>query len=198
MNRTLKLLMLSDIFFLTGFGLMDPILAIFIKDSLQGGTIFAAGLASTIFLITKSAVQLPFSHYVDRHGNKKKWLIIGSALAALVPFIYIFARDINAIYFAQFVHGLGSGLAYPTWLGLWSKKLDKNRESSEWSLYSTATGLGTAATAAIGAAVAEIAGFVITFLLVGIMSIVGCGILFWLEKEEEKKTTLALFQHPKK
>ena len=54
MNRTIKLLMFSDIFVLTGFGLIEPILAIFIKENLVGGTIFAAGLASMIFLVTKS------------------------------------------------------------------------------------------------------------------------------------------------
>ena len=45
MNRTIKLLMISDIFVITGFGLIDPILAIFIKENLTGGTIFAAGFA---------------------------------------------------------------------------------------------------------------------------------------------------------
>ena len=44
MNRIIKLLMISDVFVLTGFGLVQPILAIFIKDNLVGGTIFAAGL----------------------------------------------------------------------------------------------------------------------------------------------------------
>ena len=36
MNRTVKLLILSDIFILTGFGLITPILAIFIKDDIVG------------------------------------------------------------------------------------------------------------------------------------------------------------------
>ena len=117
-NRTIKLLMLSDIFIATGFGLTDPIVAIYIKENLTGGTIFAAGLASTIFLVTKSVVQLPFSRYVDGHDDKIRWLIIGTFLIALVPFIYILANDIKYIYFAQLLHGLGSGLAFPTWLGL--------------------------------------------------------------------------------
>ncbi|MBW3004645.1 MFS transporter, partial [Candidatus Woesearchaeota archaeon] len=186
MNRTIKLLMFSDIFFMTGFGLIDPILAIFIKENLVGGTIFAAGLASTLFLITKCLVQLPFSRYVDSHDDKIKWLLIGSCLIATVPFIYIFTRHVYYIYFAQILYGLGSGLAYPTWLGLWSTHLDKNHESFEWSLYSTLTGLGTAVTAVIGAAIAEFIGFNYTFALVGLMSIIGCIILLWLEAKNAK------------
>ncbi|MEK6969908.1 MAG: MFS transporter [Nanoarchaeota archaeon] len=184
MNRTIKLLMLSDIFVLTGFGLIEPILAIFIKENVVGGTILAAGLASTIFLVTKCLVQLPFSRYVDRQENKVKWLVVGASLVTLVPFIYIFSTHVYYIYLAQVLMGIGSGLVYPTWLGLWSTNLDKQHQSFEWSLYSTLTGLGTAATAAIGAAIAEYIGFTYTFALVGIMSLWSCLILLGLENKQ--------------
>ncbi len=185
MNRTIKLLMFSDIFLLTGFGLIDPILAIYIKENLVGGTIFAAGLASTLFLMTKCAVQLPFSRYVDEHDDKVKWLIIGSLLISSVPFIYIFAPSITFIYCAQILYGLGSGLVFPTWLGLWSANLDKKHKSFEWSLYSTLTGIGTAITATLGAAIAEFAGFIYTFVFSGTMALFGSLILFGLNRRNE-------------
>lgn len=198
MNRTIKLLMFSDIFVITGFGLIEPILAIFIKDDLAGGTIFTVGLASTLFLITKSIVQLPFSRYVDNHDDKVKWLIIGTFLIAIVPFIYIFSSHINLIYIAQIIHGIGSGLAYPTWLGLWSTHLDRKHESFEWSLYSTLTGLGTAVTASIGAAIAEFVGFAYTFALVGLMSLTGCFILIGLESKKQKLLKINPYHYHKR
>ena len=167
--------------------MIDPILAIFIKDNLVGGTIFAAGFASMIFLITKSLIQLPFSKYVDSHDDKVKWLIVGTFLVAFVPFIYLFSTHIYFIYAAQLVHGIGSGLAFPTWLGLWSTHLDKNHESFEWSLYSTLVGLTTALTALIGAAISQYFGFRYAFILVGILSLVGSLILFGLENKKEKE-----------
>ena len=86
MNRTMKLLLLSDIFVLTGFGLIQPILAIYINDGgVSGGTMITAGIASAIFMLTKSLVQLPFGHYVDSHSSKTKWLILGTLLMASVP-----------------------------------------------------------------------------------------------------------------
>ncbi len=191
MNRTIILLMLSDIFVITGFGLMAPVLAIFIKENLVGGTILAVGIASTIFFVTKCIVQLPFSRYVDDHNNKIRWLIVGTFLIAIVPFLYIYANKTNvyAIFFAQVIYGIGSGLAYPTWVGLWTLHLDKKHESFEWSLYSTLTGFGTAATATIGAAIAQFIGFSYTFILVGILSLIGCFILFGLEKRRGKYLT---------
>lgn len=186
MNRILKFLMISDVLILTGFGLINPILAIFFKENLVGGTILTAGIAGAIFLLVKSVVQLPFSKKVDRFSSKKKlkWLIIGSIIISSIPFIYLFVNNIYFLFLVQGIYGFGSGLAYPTWLGLWTTHLDKNKESFEWSLYSTITGLGVAITAAIGAAIAEFAGFEFTFIFVGIISLIGCFILFNASKNK--------------
>ena len=199
MNRTIRLLMIADIFFLTGFGLISPILAIYIKDNLVGGTIFTAGLASALFLVTKSAIQLPFSRHVDKSDDKVKLLIMGTVVASTVPFIYMFADNIIYVYVAEIVAGVGAGLSFPTWLGLWSTNLDKGHESYEWSIYSTLTGVGTAATAAIGAAIAEFIGFRYTFLFVGAMALMSCFILFRLEKNgvKTRKKTDYKYAHEK-
>ena len=183
MNRTIKLLMISDIFVLTGFGLIQPILAIFINEGVVGGTIFTAGVASTLFLVTKSLVQLPFARYVDGSLKKTRWLILGTVLIAIVPVMYIFIDHIYQVYLAEVLYGIGSGLAYPTWVCLWSRNLNPGSEGFEWSIYSTSTGLGTAATAAAGAAIASVAGFAATFVLTGLMCLVGCGILLFLDRE---------------
>ena len=186
MNKTIKLLILADVLVLTGFGLIEPILAIFVKDDLVGGTIFAAGLASTLFLITKSVVQLPFSRYIDSKKHKTGFLILGTFITSLIPIFYIFISNINHIYLLQIFHGIGSGLAYPTWLSIWSINLDKGKEGFEWSVYSTAVGIGTAISGAIGAAIAEFVDFKIVFIIVGIASLLGCFILFKLDEKKNK------------
>lgn len=184
--------MFSDVFFFTGLGLIEPILAIYIKEDLVGGTIITAGFASTIFLLTKSLIQLPIARYVDRHNRKYLFLILGSALIALKPFLYIFTNHIYWVYFIQFIYGLGSALAYPSWLGLWSTHLDKNEESFEWSLYSTLTGIAAAISAALGATVTQLLGFRATFIIVGMFSVVGCLILIKLEYKEKKRAHRAI------
>ena len=193
MNRTMKLLMLSDIFVLTGFGLIQPIIAIYINGGgVAGGSMLSAGLASALFLFTKSLVQLPFGHYVDRQSDKTKWLFVGTILMAGVPLIYVSASSIYHIYIAEVIYGLGSGLAYPTWLGLWSANLDKGQESFHWSVYSTATGLGTAATGALGAAVASFVGFSATFILAGVLCLLGCIALFYLDYKNGWRRIMAM------
>jgi len=190
MNRTMKLLMLSDIFVLTGFGLIQPILAIYINDGgLTGGTMLSAGMASALFLFVKSLVQLPFGHYVDKQPGKSNWLILGTMLMAAVPIIYLSANSIYHVYLAETIYGLGSGLAYPTWLGLWSANLDKGKESFQWSVYSTSTGLGTAATGAAGAALASQAGFAATFISAGLLCFLGCLALIVMARRSAMATS---------
>ena len=179
--------MLSDIFISTGFGLIDPILAIYIKDGLSGGTVFSAGVASMIFLLVKSLVQLPFSKSVDDMDDvaRSRWLLLGTICIAAVPFVYIFSTSIVHIYIAQLLHGAGSGLSYSAWLGVWSTHLDKGKESYEWSLYSTLAGIGTAISAFIGGFVAQYIGFQLTFALVGVISLAGCFFLFVLLRQKK-------------
>jgi hypothetical protein len=61
--------------------------------------------------------------------------------------------------------------------------LDQGKESFQWSIYHTSTGMGTAATGAAGAAVASQVGFSTTFLLAGLLCIVGCLVLLVLERK---------------
>lgn len=186
MNRIIKLLIFADIFVLTGFGLIEPIFSIFIKDNLIGGSLVTAGIASTIFIVTKSITQLPFAHYVDRKQNREFFLILGGIVIAIVPFFYAYSIHIYSIYLAQALYGLGAALAYPTWLSLFSTNLDRKRESFEWAVYSTSVGLGTALAAFAGAGLASMIGFKKVFFIVGIFSIASVIILFFLGKPRKK------------
>lgn len=181
-NAIILYLLFSDLFIATGFGLIDPILAVFFTDHITGGTVFTVGVASAIFMITKSLVQLPFSRHVDLHGDREdlKWLIRGTCIIAVVPFFYLFANDIVHVFLIQFVYGVGAGIAYATWLGMWSLHLDKAQESFEWSLYSTISNIGTALAAVAGAAVAALFGFDAVFIFVGVLSIIGALLLVHL------------------
>lgn len=186
MNRTLKLLMLSDVFVFSGFGLVAPILAIFIKDNLIGGSIFYAGIASAIFLITHSILQIIFAKIFN--PRDRLWMVLlGTAFIAVVPFGYIFSTHIWHIYLVQLIYGIGAGFAYPSWASLFTSNLEKGRRGLQWSIYSSSVGIGTAITAAIGALLAEKIGFELVFILTGILSIIGLLILFKLEKKSLRK-----------
>lgn len=187
MNRTLKLLILSDIFVLSGFGLIAPILSIYINDNLIGGSIFSAGLASAIFLITRAGLQLLFSYKFN--PKDRLWMLrLGTGIIALIPIGYILATNIYHIYIAEFLYGVGAAFAYPTWSSLFTAYLEKGRRGFQYSIYSSAVAIGTALTAAAGAWLAEKIDFKIVFILTGLIAMVGLLILFKLNKKILKKT----------
>jgi MFS family permease len=160
-----------------------------------GGTIVAAGLASAIFLLIKSVLQIPLARYIDATDHRVRWMIIGGGIVGIVPFLYLFVTDITAVYGIQVVRGVGSALLYPAWLGLWSTHLDKHKESFEWSVYSTAVSLGAAVTASVGAAMAQTYGFQPVFIMAGIMTVVSWIILFSLQTKNGKGRAVRTIVH---
>lgn len=186
MNRTVKLLIFSDIFLMTGLGLISPILAIFIKDNLIGGTITSVGIAAMIFVAVKASLQLLFAKVFN--PKDRFWMVLlGTLIVASVPFIYIFSTQVWHIYIAQALYGLGAAFAFPAWLSLFTTNLTKGREGMEWSIYSSCVGIGSAVAAFVGAKVAEISGFRTVFAATTIMAVIGGIILIGLERKKTLK-----------
>jgi len=176
-------LILSDVLILSSFGLIGPIFAIFIIENLEGGTIVAAGLSTTIFLVVKSTVQMPLSRYfIDKEKHKTRSLLLGTLLIIAVPFIYIAAKSVYAIYIAQAIYGLGAAMAYPSWFSLFTTYMDKKHKGFEYTLWSTSIGVGTAITAYFGAKIAELLGFKTLFFFVGLVALLGFCLLIVLDR----------------
>ena len=154
------MLILSDVLILSSFGFIGPIFAIFIMSDLEGGSIVTAGLATTVFLVVKSVVQLPLSRFfIDKEKHKTRSLLLGTILIISVPFIYFFAKHVYVFFIAQAIYGLGAALAYPSWFSLFTTYMDKKHRGFEYTLWSTSIGIGTAVAAFLGAGAAQKLGF---------------------------------------
>ncbi|MEM4270531.1 MAG: MFS transporter [Candidatus Pacearchaeota archaeon] len=187
MNRVILLLIVSDILILSAFGLISPIFAIFLNEGIAGGSITAAGLASTIFFIVKSVTQLPLSILIDRRRDKLLFLIGGTFLIFITPIIYSLSPHVKFIFFAQAIYGLGAAMSYPAWFTLFTTHIDKKHKGLEWSIWGTGVGLGTAFSAYVGAKIAERFGFDVVFYSVAILTFLGMCLLFFLSKKYLKE-----------
>jgi MFS family permease len=192
-NPVILTLLISDAIMMTGFGLVEPFFAIFVGQ-VEGGSIVSAGIASAIFMTVKSLIQLPFSRIVDATDHTRMaphrhrataFLWTGIGLIVVVPFLYYMSTHIWHVYLAQAVYGLGAGLAYPTWLKLWELHIDKGRESFEWTLYSTVTSLTVAASAVVGGILVQNLGFEASFLVMGLISLLGGATLIILHNDAQ-------------
>jgi len=175
-NRIIRVLVLGDIMFFSAFGLIGPIFAIFVTNQIVGATVATVGFATTINLLTRALLQMPVARYIDRHKGEKddfKFMITGSTLVSIVPFIYLFVSTPLHLYMAQVVLGIGGALANPGWFAIFTRHIDKNKEGTEWTLENVSVGLAAAGTAAIGGLLAQSFGFYNLFLIVGVLSLLG-------------------------
>jgi MFS family permease len=180
-NKIIKILVFSDILILSGFGLFAPIFAVFLTDKIVGASLVVVGIADFIYLITKSLVQIPVGILIDKTKGEKIdfWFTFGgSLLATLSVLLYINAIFPWHIYIAQVLYGLGIGVAYPGWMGLFTRNMEGGRESFVWSLHSTLVEFSSALAAAAGGLIAERFGFNILFISVFVICLIGTLSLF--------------------
>jgi MFS family permease len=124
-------------------------------------------------------------------------LVIGTFLIITVPFIYVTAKNVNTIFIAQAIYGLGAALAYPAWFSLFTIYMDKKHRGFEYAIYTTAVGVSTAIAAFLGAKIAEIFGFKFLFFLMGGLAFLGFLFLIVLYRLETNKAKSGKFpNHP--
>lgn len=187
MHKVLRILILSDLFIIGSFGLVQPIFAVFMLQNVVGTTLTSIGIAVTIQLVTKAVMQIIVAKWTDEEaGNRRELgtLFVGSILMSLVSFGYIWATNLSILYTLQFLYGLGAALAFPGWVVIYTRYIRAEKAGYEWSVYSTIVSLGTAAAASIGAYMAEVFSFTYLFIIIGTLSLVGSSFITYIFKHE--------------
>lgn len=180
-NPVVRFLIISDTIIIGATGLLGPIFALFIEDFIQGGNAAVAGLAASIFLFTKSVFQVPIAHFIDRVRGEKDdfWLMfICTILTSAIPLLYLVIHTPLQIYLVQFILGLFTAFTFPTYMAIFTRHIDKEKEGTEWGVYFTLTDLTSAALAAVGGYLATTQGFPTLIIAVVIVSFIG-SLMLW-------------------
>jgi hypothetical protein len=152
-NPVIRFMILSDFIWMGALGLLAPIFAIFIEDRITGGNAAVAGAAAAIFLITKSVIQIPIASYIDKRKGEFDdfWIMfITSFCTALLPLLYLFVSTPGELYATQLVYGLLTACTFPSFMGIFTRHIDKAKEGTEWGVYYTITDLSSAFAAFVG------------------------------------------------
>jgi MFS family permease len=187
MNKVTRALILSDLFILSSFGLIQPIFSILILKNIPVGSIAAAGIAVTVQTLIKALFQIPISKWTDEErGNCRELytLIMGSIFISITPALYSIIHSVGQLYLVQIIYGLGLALSFPSWRVIFSRYLNQDHAGYEYSLYDTTTSLGIAATASIGAYFAQLYSFQLLFAIGSVFSFVGTAFLVTIFKHE--------------
>ena len=170
-RKNLFIFILSESIFMSGFGFLFPILAIFIKEDVIGGNVLTASIAVTIYLLSKTILRIPISKYCDKKKLHKEFMIIGYFMMSLVPLGYFLVQSIYQLFLIELFFALGASIGRSGWYHLLSQNVPRGEEGSKWNAMKGYTGIGDAIAATLGGVLVTFVGFHITFIIVSIFGI---------------------------
>jgi len=181
-NAVIRFMILSDTVWMGAAGLLAPIFALFIEDFIATENAEAvAGIAAGIYLLTKSVLQIPIAELIDRIKGEMDdfWLMfIFSLFIAVIPLSYLWIDTPLQLYIVQFILGAFTAFTFPTYMAIFTRHIDKQKEGTEWGIYFTTTDLSSALFAMLGGYVASSYGFRSLIVTVVIISLIGV-LLIW-------------------
>lgn len=189
-NNIIKILIASDFFLNSGWGLMGPIFAIFIVNNVAVGNISeaakVAGFAALFFWIAKSVLQIPIANYLDKnHGEIDDYwfMTVGTFMMAVVPIGYLLSTQPWHIYAWQIFYAIAAAVNFPSWSAIFTRHIDKGKEAMEWSAHSTIAGVGVGVAGGLGGIAVAFLGFPLVFIFVSIFTVVS-GFLLIIIKDD--------------
>lgn len=172
-NKVVKYFILSDLTFLAGWGLLDPLFAVFVTRNIPGATVMTVGIMAAIYWIVKSTLQIPISIYLDKNDGEKDdfyVLVVGLLLASLVLFSFMAVTQVWHLYLIQVFKAIAFALYVPTWTAILSRHLDRDKVAFEWALAGTSAGFAIGITGLISGWLASL-GFNLIFLIGGFLGL---------------------------
>lgn len=185
-NRIVKTLIITDFIIYSGWGLVMPVFAVFLLNSIRGGDAQVAGTAAGIYWVMKSLIQIPIGKFLDRnHGEKDDYwfMVLGTFLASFTPLILIFASEPWHIYGLQIYYAFSMAMVIPSWGGIFMRHADKGREAETWGFESSLLGLGMGVAGIAGGFIAKALGFTPLFIAVSMMGVLGSILLLLIKKD---------------
>lgn len=179
-GRLVKYFILCDLALLAGWGLIEPVVSVFIIEKVVGATLITVGGAAAVYWLLKSVLQIPLANYLDRiQGEKDDFhaLILGLFIASFSAVSFAFVANVWQLYLVQALHAVGFALYAASWPAIFSRHLDKDRISFDWALDSTAAGISAGISGFLGGVIANWFGFNAVFMLAGLFSALAAVIL---------------------
>jgi len=180
-GTVVKYFILADLALLAGWGLIQPVFAVFILDRIEGATVLTLGIGAAIYWSVKSIIQIPIALFLDRTPGEKDdyiFIILGLTLAGLTALSFIFITKVWQFYLVEFVHSLAFAFYIPAWNGMFARHLDKDHQSLDFSLDSTLVGVASAITGLLSGFFVTWFGYNTIFVFGALFSFVSASIIF--------------------
>jgi MFS family permease len=166
---------ISDLFLLGGWGFIDPIFSVFVIQNVAGATLATLGIGAGIYWTIRSLLQIPIGIALDKTAGEKDdfiALIIGLFLAGFSALSFGIVKTVGEFYAVQTVHAIAFALYAASWPTIFSRHLDKDKISFDWSLDSTVSGIAAAVAGLLGGILASAFGYFVVFAAAAALSFI--------------------------
>lgn len=181
MNKSLRVLLLTNGLILFAGGMLGPIYAIFVER--VGGDIFDAGLAGALFALAAGITSLLSGGIVDKLKESEYILIAGYIIIAFGFLFYLQVDSIQKLFMAQVIIGLGEALYSPAFDQLYTKHLDSGKAGQEWGAWESMNYFTIAIAAAFGGWLASRYGFTPLFMIMAALASLSAVYLYLLPRK---------------
>ncbi|CAG37567.1 MFS transporter [Desulfotalea psychrophila] len=166
-GRTLITLLLSIFIALLGIGIIVPVMPIYAETLGAGG--FALGMIIASFSVSRCILQPIIGNLSDSLG-RKRFLIAGLLIYALVGLLIPEAESIQSLIFIRLLHGMGSAMIVPIAMAYVSQMAPYGHEGRYMSFLNIAIFSGMGCGPIIGGIFFDTLGFKAVFYMMAAMS----------------------------
>ncbi len=174
-NSIVEAFIISETFLWSAWNFVTPIFAIFVISSIKGGNVQIAASAFSVCLIARLILEIISGKYLDNKSDKHKLFlaIVGMILMSVAYLGFAFTHSILSLFLFYILIGVGFGVASPAKYSLFTEHIDRDKATTEWSLYDAITLIGIASATALGGFIASLYGFTFLFILASVVNLLG-------------------------
>lgn len=192
-NPFVKSFIISETFLWSAWNFVMPIFAIFISNTISGGSIETAATSYSAYLIVRVVCELVSGQALSRKKSLSTYFILAGMICISLAYLgFAFTSSILGVYIFYSLIGVGIGIASPARNTLFSTHLDKDKEPTEWGIHDASVFMGMALAAALGGFIANKYGFQLLFIISAIVN--GLGMIPFLIYSEGKNKPSILTQ----
>jgi MFS family permease len=193
MNRVVRFFILSDYIFWSGWGIVNPVFAVFILQKIGEANVFTIGAAAAVYYLSKALSEVPISVYLDKHNGEKDdfyALVLGLLIGGCVSLTFLAVRNITELLLVMVAQGIAFALYSSSWPTIFSRHLDKDQYAIEWTLDHFGIDVLSAAAAFLGGGIALVFGFNFIFIFAAVFAFIAASVLFFVPDLILPKDTL--------
>lgn len=176
LNKSLKILIMTNATLVFIAGLFAPFYAVFIQHI--GGNIAFAGLSWAVFSIVAGILIFLFSNWELKVKEQELLISLGYILRGGVFLSYAFMTSMTQLILTQVLWGVAAAIGTPAFDSVYTAHTSKENAIVEWGQWEGIASIVTGVAALIGGILIQAFGYEAIFMVMAFVSI-GLGIYIW-------------------